>query len=133
MGADGHVQTVALSRVPAEYVDLLDPAKIEGRTGWRMRTGLYGGESFLFAYWDTEHHDGPREYPSLAYYLREAHALEEEIEVRTVSNGVRERWKEQVARYWGMVNQFGGVELARRCRAFSDWLLANADDWEVWT
>ena len=129
MGADGHVLTFPVVRVPAEYLDLLDD--VERLTGWRRRT-LHGSEEFLWSYWSTE--GSETSGSSIVTVLRELQSLER-LQLRPPFSGrpMEELRERQRLCYLGRIEDAGGRKRAERAEEFELYLQANGQDWQVWT
>jgi hypothetical protein len=140
MGADGHVITVPLSRIPESFASLaagrlVPPAMgwaevLQEHAGWKVHPGLHGGEAFAFVYWDTEHHDADG-YPSLATWFDELRDYE-----RAIAHPSRQGENDQAAlrrQIDRLTPLIGDRTRAEQALELRDWLTANAEDWEVWT
>ena len=135
MGADGHLLTIPVDRVPAEY-EYLDPQRIE----WSQRK--LHGLNVLYRYHDT---DGRGEPWGLQFHEMPDHiaCLREQIEARSQADWsprtpsgfyiagptqLQRELDELLEKYTA-----DDLALAERYAEFNGWLEANADDWTVWT
>lgn len=134
MGADGHLLSIPVDKVPLVYADL-NPERID----WSRRT--FHGIDLLYSYWDTEGRGECwgtdfHEVPQKIEWLREQIAQRSKPDWRPPSKVFSYARPDELQKQLDeLLEKYTAEELAlaQRYANFEMWLQGNADDWTVWT
>lgn len=138
MGADGHLLTLPVDKVPERFADL-DPERIR----WYRRE--FHGLDLLYSYWDTDgrgesYGDEFHEVPQRIEWLKAQIEKRGQPDWRASARPGTYRYLMESApklqqRLDALLAKYSpeDLALAERYADFNMWLQGAADDWTVWT